>query len=38
MELTVNTLVIARIVITKEDVHDQDHVWMDTVEITAKVL
>ena len=38
MELIVNTLVIARIVITKKDVvYNQDHVEMDTVEITAKV-
>ena len=38
MELIVNSLVIVRTVITKEDVQDQDHVRMDTVAITVKVL
>ena len=33
----VNSHVIVGIVITKQDVHDQDHVQMNTVAITVKV-
>ena len=38
MELIVNTLVIAEIVITQQVVQSQDHVQMGTAAITVKVL
>ena len=38
MELIVKSRVIARTVITKWAVQSQDHVRMDTVAITVKVL